>query len=305
MTKKLPKTLYHYCSVNTFFNIFENRSIWLSDVEKSNDTLELSYMKKEYAKYAQTAIYAFVDYHKQNSIDYEPRRLYALQQVMTDASQLAITKVWTFCLSEKGDLLSQWRGYADDGYGVSVGFKTKKLYEIINTLSKSTLKKGQLLFLDKIEYSEKHMKEKIEEIFNINECAKCQTVKDLQQQFVNVISKIETMTPCYKNSSFKEEKEWRIILESLIGETCSYTNLNESIDIAKIGKFSYCVSNQNLVSHFELEFVDLKKAIDKIILGPKCKISVDDMRYYLVSKGLLKNNDDKSILIETSCSSYR
>ena len=29
---------------------------------------------------------------------------------------------WAFCLSEEGDLLSQWRGYGDDGRGFSIGF---------------------------------------------------------------------------------------------------------------------------------------------------------------------------------------
>lgn len=32
-----------------------------------------------------------------------------------------------FCLSENGDLLSQWRGYADDGRGVSIGFNSEYL----------------------------------------------------------------------------------------------------------------------------------------------------------------------------------
>lgn len=30
-----------------------------------------------------------------------------------------------FCLSEKPDLLSQWRGYADDGQGLSIGFNKR------------------------------------------------------------------------------------------------------------------------------------------------------------------------------------
>ena len=29
--------LYHYCSVDTFFNIIKNAKLWLSDIEKSND----------------------------------------------------------------------------------------------------------------------------------------------------------------------------------------------------------------------------------------------------------------------------
>jgi hypothetical protein len=32
-----------------------------------------------------------------------------------------------FCLSEDGDLLSQWRGYAADASGVSIGFSKEYL----------------------------------------------------------------------------------------------------------------------------------------------------------------------------------
>jgi hypothetical protein len=34
------------------------------------------------------------------------------------------------CFSRKGDLLSQWRAYGDDGRGVSIGFDSKLLYKV-------------------------------------------------------------------------------------------------------------------------------------------------------------------------------
>ena len=50
MAERHPKTLYHYCSIETFFNVIKSNSVWLSDIEKSNDSLELTYMKNEYLK---------------------------------------------------------------------------------------------------------------------------------------------------------------------------------------------------------------------------------------------------------------
>lgn len=32
-----------------------------------------------------------------------------------------------FCLSEDGDVLSQWRGYADNAQGVAIGFEIENL----------------------------------------------------------------------------------------------------------------------------------------------------------------------------------
>ena len=36
----MDEIVYHYCSVDTFFNIIRNSSMWLSDIAKSNDYQE-------------------------------------------------------------------------------------------------------------------------------------------------------------------------------------------------------------------------------------------------------------------------
>jgi hypothetical protein len=48
-----------------------------------------------------------------------------------------------FCLSEEGDLLSQWRGYAADATGFSIGFsKDSLMYLNRQKLPGFSLKKG-------------------------------------------------------------------------------------------------------------------------------------------------------------------
>ena len=39
-----PKKVYHYCSLETFFSIFSNSTIRLSNISKSNDTEEITYL---------------------------------------------------------------------------------------------------------------------------------------------------------------------------------------------------------------------------------------------------------------------
>ena len=36
----MNEVVYHYCSVDTFFNIIKNSSMWLSDISKSIDYQE-------------------------------------------------------------------------------------------------------------------------------------------------------------------------------------------------------------------------------------------------------------------------
>jgi hypothetical protein len=47
-----------------------------------------------------------------------------------------------FCLSEQGDLLSQWRGYADDAYGISIGFSKPYLEELSRKTVEAKKKSG-------------------------------------------------------------------------------------------------------------------------------------------------------------------
>lgn len=305
MTERLPKTLYHYCSVNTFFNIIENNSIWLSDVEKSNDTLELAYIKKEYSNYVRLAVFSFIAYHKKNNIAYDEHRLNTILQVLSELTNLPISKSWVFCLSEKGDLLSQWRGYADDGYGVSVGFDRKYMKTITDLFLFEETDITNTFEFKKINYSKDEMNQEISKLINPLEIGSCLTIDEFEEKLTFPLAQIDSLSPFFKSDSFKEEREWRLALTAIIGDNCEYSKLNAETSVAKFKKFQYCAINKNIVSHFELELKEPHKAINKIILGPKCKISVDEMKYYLISKGLLKNIDDKSIIIETSSSSYR
>lgn len=40
----IHKKVYHYCSLDTFFAIFSNSTIRLSNISKSNDTEEITYL---------------------------------------------------------------------------------------------------------------------------------------------------------------------------------------------------------------------------------------------------------------------
>lgn len=48
MSEKQPKTLYHYCCLDSFLSIITKSSIWLSDIGKSNDSKELLWFREKY-----------------------------------------------------------------------------------------------------------------------------------------------------------------------------------------------------------------------------------------------------------------
>jgi hypothetical protein len=61
------------------------------------------------------------------------------------------------CFSRIDDQLSQWRGYANDGTGVSVGFNTNKLIECLKESSVEALQSAKLVEVDYISPTSGHI----------------------------------------------------------------------------------------------------------------------------------------------------
>lgn len=101
--------LYHYCSNAAFWSIISGKKLRLSLLSMSNDQKEGQHII-EIAARLMPQDFA----HKDKALD-------QLKNVMSRVSALG------FCFSGDGDLLSPWRGYADDARGVSIGFDKSQL----------------------------------------------------------------------------------------------------------------------------------------------------------------------------------
>src|SRR5262245_11589821 len=104
--------LYHYCSNEAFCSIIQNKKIRLSSLSLSSDSMEGKLVTK-----------LLIEKAKEDK--FKPSHLEMLQASVSILEELL--DGLGFCLSEAGDLLSQWRGYAADGTGVSIGFANSYL----------------------------------------------------------------------------------------------------------------------------------------------------------------------------------
>ena len=134
--------LYHYCSNNAFHSIIENRRIWLSAVSLSSDSMEGKLVARILEGMAEA------DGLNQAVTQRLLRMVSELEQLFDGLG---------FCLSKEGDLLSQWRGYADDATGVSIGF-SKDYLEWLGGMDAAQEKTG--FTLNKVEY-EKEIQESL------------------------------------------------------------------------------------------------------------------------------------------------
>ena len=304
MEYETPQKLYHYCSLSTFYNIVKNKSIWVSDVQKSNDFLEVIWLKQLFTKQMNDELYKFqLKLVNDLNIDQIDDFLNIYQKA-NEAARIAFLKTWVFCLSEEKDLLSQWRGYADDGKGISIGFNGEFLDGICSLYTSPSKDPKATIFFDKVHYDKNIANDYINET-GISNVEKCQTIDELKQCVFGAMAKLEKESPYFKNSSFAEEKEWRIVITYVMDHFSGADLSGLNTDDYNFGKLDYIVSNNKLVSHFEIKFPNIKNAISEIVIGPKCTESIVDIKHFLISLGILENMDDKSIKIIKSQASYR
>lgn len=182
-------------------------------------------------------------------------------------------------------MLSQWRGYANDGTGVAIGFNRDYLEGISNLDNKETIlkdviydKNEQKMLIDKLIKTSEI--EKFHEL-NINFEGLASTV------FIQYIADYGIV---FKHFSFTEEQEVRLIHGH--GEMPAETN-----------SLQYRASADNLISFVDipLQYPYEVPVINEIILGPKCKAEINDVREFVQQKFGIENN----IVVKRSSSSYR
>lgn len=167
-----------------------------------------------------------------------------------------------FCLSLEGDLLSQWRGYAANATGFSIGFSKEYILSLSESLKE---KKDLVLLLQKVEYEVPEQEELIRPTYeNIKQITDSGRLKfprprglldqrsdeDIEKELEGFMKSRMTMLTtamnlipkfyAIKTSAFREEREWRLISHLLQKESCLYTALNDRIvpykvlDLAKL-----------------------------------------------------------------------
>ena len=279
--KKNEKILYHYCSVETFFNIIKNSCLWLSDIEKSNDYQECMVCReyvnkgiKEYLKNDKKAIKAWEEWYK----------------VGIQTSFQART--FGVCFSESKDQLSQWRGYAQNGMGMAIGFD-KNILDELNSINKYDIAFGKVLYNDAENYIQKIVDDNMSKF----------EYKGVGHIALELSQNYRMKFPFVKNPGFEEEKEWRAIVCTLIGDW----NIPSS-DKIKFSKVKYRTSERKLIPYIEMNFEKIKKNIIKEIwLGPKSEMEIVNFLYFYGYYENTENgyNSEYPIFIKKSMTSYR
>jgi hypothetical protein len=111
---KLPTELFHYTNLNGLIGILDNSEIWLSNMYFLND-------KNEFELGLRFVIEQLEAYKDGFSV-------LRSTKYFIDALEKAIDFIkykdspYILSMTTNNDLLSQWRGYTNNGIGVNIGF---------------------------------------------------------------------------------------------------------------------------------------------------------------------------------------
>lgn len=204
-----PRTegvLYHYTGHNNLQCIVEKRCLWLSHAYYMNDASEIKYGAE---------LFKTVVVERQNKRG-DSAKVDFLGELRDWTNELINVPhyIFVFSLTEKGDLLSQWRAYTPSGSaGVSIGFSKAEL---------AARAKQNGLVLVRCVYDRKEqldaLNATLDEIiseFETDRTSLNTVGRPLNQKYLPYFSKhTERLLKVFcqlKNSSFQEESEWRLV----------------------------------------------------------------------------------------------
>jgi hypothetical protein len=289
------ETLYHYTDLNGLIGIVQNQALWATNVQFLND-------KKE-QKYGIELVKEIAESIKNNQNEN------VIELIINHIEDRAKLDDYITCFSKNGDLLGQWRAYANNGYGVSIGFNEDNFdYNL------SMMPFGTHIIYDEV-YHRAEIKRMLESFISFMDGYK-EEFDWVILPYENVaamliIDNIKAYIKIYKHPCFKDENEYRFIFtadQNIFKEGEDYeiqfrTNNKMVIPFIKLEnnyqKFYKNIQDDEPKPYFFEQ--DKRLPITEIIIGP-------NLDYELVKQGieiLLNKYGYDNVEIKKSVLPYR
>jgi hypothetical protein len=286
--------LYHYCSSEAFLKIITGRNIRLSMLDMSNDLLEGKW------------VHSVIEEEVRSREKTKNRSDQFMRAVETATS---FTFAAGFCLSEKSDQLSQWRGYADDGFGFALGFDAEYL-RALGTWYRDNRESG--FGLQKVNYDVQDYHADLSQILSMAESAleqgaltfptlfdhagegaeeKALSRDKATKRFYSALSPLMFLCHHIKNPAFKEEQEWRLI-SVLMNSEAPVLKVEDHCDFRS--------ARDRLIPYRSVELIDLSlQPVPEVVIGPRNISRIDYV------KAMLSKHGFTDVKINRSLASYR
>lgn len=317
--------LYHYCSNETMYNIVKHGQLWMSDISKSNDYSEMRIFKPGIFFSIEEAYkkrpFPFL-FKGLNDLDAIRQLLIDVEKYIDNAQNSGFLTSFVICFSEEGDMLSQWRGYANNGKGCSLGFSLNELQQYcqkhenqivikkVEYINKDTLTDYQNSEADKLLTGIRDLRQDASQLFSSPNLTDKQLEEGIFFLALSLFENFIYNTLQYKWDAFKEEQEWRMFFksitkdeETLFGETKDLPAWKQHFDVDYRylhNIMDFYAKDDCLVPYYPINMIEIsKEAIKQVILGPKNTSYKQDVRLLFFKEGMGKP------IIDYSNISYR
>ncbi len=244
MTTNFPTTVFHYTSNHGLFGILGSKSIRLSGGWNLNDANEGKVFVKHLKAYAGDR---------------------PIDKILVNLSKLE-SYIACFCLHS--DLLSQWRGYADDAQGFSIGINTQLIIELIQARTECFFRR--VIYADELQDVPGLIKKTFEALLT-------HSGQPSEGQANSISHDIWTL----KNRAFHQEDEYRLTLSTQQKQSLIKFRNNT---FAELGHRSI---DTGLREYYEFKFgAAFGDLITEIWLGPKNDTHIDVLKRYIEKLGL-------------------
>lgn len=185
--------LYHYTDLAGLNGILSTNDLWLTHLRFSNDDEEMTH--------GQNIVAQILKMRREQADPAQATYLEIIEKILDEP---LAGGVYICCLCEKDNLLSQWRGYAANGTGVSI----ELAHQNFNFLTGPDCSHG-LLRLWNVFYREDQQRNIIGKAIDFAWLHQTHLTVDKRAQ--NAADAIQFFIPTFKNHDFEEENEWRLI----------------------------------------------------------------------------------------------
>lgn len=283
---KLPKELYHYTSLETFYNIVKGKELWFFDTLSNYDKNEYSLVEKKIKEVLKKEGYSTEGINIERTLG---------------------GPYYSLSLTSEDDSFFHFHKYANENFGVCIGFDTEALTSALNRLYK--ISEGDIIHIVPMYYqNDKQLEALITQQFKIDEeklgLNKISDNNPLRTVVLNnvVSALLYKFAKIIKSSNYKTENEYRFFYseaDALISIILSCTDrLSKKTNKTMLEELALNKENVNKLLRFKEDFVCAngkirrccqiniapiinQNIISKIIIGSKCKNSVDDIKAFL------------------------
>lgn len=258
--------LYHYCSLDSFYNIIKTGKVRLGNLLMMNDPSEIFLRKICLPKY----IY---DLYKKDPFDFqfvwndftndmESYLEYSYMHSVISGNEQFSNLFHALCLSTKENDLSQWRLYGDNGKGVCIGFKREAIEAYVKNNNAFSIK--EIKYFDDPNVLIRDIASEI--LKQIKAFYEADDKEKLSEYRFNYISDFVAQWANYKVSDYKDESEVRLV--HTIKTNCIIPNAN-AVDVAKnefMNDLIISVSENEIKTYLEVPIRSI--GITSVTFGP-------------------------------------